>query len=115
MDSCAETYRAMAGRVSASPDVELGSLLTVPAASPVPGDVAILPRALPGPASVGRSPRSSREEILVQLFAEVLGRDSVGLDDDFFDLGGHSLLVGRLASRVRSVLGLDVAGQWLFS
>jgi amino acid adenylation domain-containing protein/non-ribosomal peptide synthase protein (TIGR01720 family) len=71
------------------------------------------PKALPAPeagARSGRRPRTPREEILAELFADVLGRPQVGLDDDFFALGGHSLLVMRLTARVRTVLGrqLDV-------
>ncbi|MET7343365.1 amino acid adenylation domain-containing protein [Streptomyces sp. NPDC087866] len=75
-------------------------------------------RALPAPdrgAAAGhRAPRNAREEVLCGLFAEILGVDRVGLDDNFFTLGGHSLLGVRLVSRVRSVLGVDRTVRDLF-
>ncbi|MFI5828672.1 amino acid adenylation domain-containing protein [Streptomyces sp. NPDC051578] len=74
-------------------------------------------RALPAPSYEGvssRTPRTSEERLLCALFAEILGARSVGVDDNFFDLGGHSLLVTRLANRIRLVLGRELAVRTVF-
>jgi thioesterase domain-containing protein len=70
-------------------------------------------RALPDPdadaasATVFVAPRTELEERLAALWADVLGVEKVGVHDDFFDLGGQSILATRLAARVRDELGSD--------
>jgi acyl carrier protein len=60
------------------------------------------------------APRTPVEEILANIWAEVLKLDKVGIHDNFFDLGGHSLLATQLISRVRDAFKLDLPLRSLF-
>src|SRR5262249_23446293 len=75
-------------------------------------------RALPAPEVISgvayRAPRDQRERVLAALFGEVLGVTRVGIDDGFFDLGGHSLSAMRLVARVRAELGVEVPIRAVF-
>ncbi|MEV5440508.1 phosphopantetheine-binding protein [Streptomyces sp. NPDC052682] len=74
-------------------------------------------RSLPRPArrgGAGREPGSAHERLLCRLFAEVLGVDTVGVRDGFFELGGSSLLATRLVNRIGTTLSLDVPVRWIF-
>ncbi|MEW6301939.1 MAG: amino acid adenylation domain-containing protein [Verrucomicrobiota bacterium] len=54
------------------------------------------------------APRNPVEEMLAGIWCELLGLKRVGIHDNFFQLGGHSLLVTQLISRVRNALGVEL-------
>ena len=58
--------------------------------------------------------RSALEGVLAGLWGEVLGIDRVGVTDDFFALGGYSLVATQIASRARATLQVDVPVRLLF-
>jgi amino acid adenylation domain-containing protein len=77
--------------------------------------------ALPSPGTVAGTggaaympPRDHVEQTIAAIWADLLGVDQIGVDDDFFALGGHSLVVTRLAARMRSQLDVDLALRDLF-
>ena len=75
------------------------------AALPVPDLNGLLPY---------RAPATPRQEILCELFAEVLGVARCGVDNDFFDLGGRSVEAMVLAGRISTALGVRISMADLF-
>jgi acyl carrier protein len=78
-------------------------------------------RRLPDPAGFGArsgtayvAPRNALEEQLADIWAEVLDRQPVGVRDNFFDLGGHSLKATRVISKVHEALGIKIDLKDLF-
>ncbi|NET03095.1 MAG: amino acid adenylation domain-containing protein, partial [Sphaerospermopsis sp. SIO1G1] len=78
-------------------------------------------RALPTPDLGSRSlgagfvsPRNPVEAQVVQIWAEVLGMESVGVKDNFFEIGGHSLLATQVVSRVNSAFTVNLSVQKMF-
>ncbi|SUA76424.1 Tyrocidine synthase III [Nocardia otitidiscaviarum] len=74
-------------------------------------------KALPEPefeSTAFRAPATPIEEIVAGVFAEVLGADRVGADDDFFALGGNSLLATQVAARIGAALDARVPVRVLF-
>ncbi|HYH79872.1 MAG TPA: amino acid adenylation domain-containing protein, partial [Longimicrobium sp.] len=77
-------------------------------------------RALPAPelASAGDryvAPRTPVEEVLAEIWADVLRLERVGVHDSFFDLGGHSLLIIRLLADIQATFDLEISIRTVFS
>nr|QEO73912.1 AMP-dependent synthetase and ligase [uncultured bacterium] len=113
------TAAALREQVSALlPDYMVPSALITLAELPLTPNGKVDRKALPVPnparETTGRAPRTPREELLCGLFAEVLGVASAGVDEDFFALGGHSLLVTTLATRIEASLGVRLAIKQIF-
>ncbi|HEX9733976.1 MAG TPA: non-ribosomal peptide synthase/polyketide synthase [Thermoanaerobaculia bacterium] len=66
-------------------------------------------------AAAGGSPRTALEEMLAEVWGQVLGRERVGVHDDFFELGGHSLNAAEVVARVRRASGLELPLRLLFA
>jgi amino acid adenylation domain-containing protein len=61
------------------------------------------------------APRTALEEVLARMWGELLGvANGVGIDDNFFDLGGHSLTATRIVAWLRHMFGLDLPPNSLF-
>jgi acyl carrier protein len=54
------------------------------------------------------APSTAAEKAICATWADLLEVDQVGLDDNFFDLGGHSLLITQLIARMKATLEIDV-------
>ena len=74
-------------------------------------------RALPEPRAEAAeyiAPSTDSESIVAALYGDLLGVDTVGVTDGFFDLGGNSLAATRLAARVSDALGVEVTVRDVF-
>jgi amino acid adenylation domain-containing protein len=81
-------------------------------------DAAALPNplgcALDDEVASQRAPASPTEARLLDIVREVIGRDDVGVDDDFFQMGGHSLLGTQVVVRARDAFGVELTLFHLF-
>jgi hypothetical protein len=81
------------------------------ATEPVPRPVPAAPvHARPELAEPCVAPRDEVEEVVVEVWREMLGFDRIGVHDDLFDLGGHSLLATQLVNRLADVECAQVRG-----
>ncbi|MEV5873295.1 amino acid adenylation domain-containing protein [Streptomyces sp. NPDC052101] len=104
----AELSEYLRGRL---PDYMVPSALIPLAEIPLTPNGKLDKRALPAEYTdtvVSEGPRDAHEEKLCALFAELLGKEEVGIHDDFFGLGGHSLMATRLSVRIRNEFGVDM-------
>jgi amino acid adenylation domain-containing protein len=73
-----------------------------------------LATAAAAPEEEPRAPRTPAEEIVAGLWSEVLRLPHIGPDDNFFQLGGHSLSGAQVVSRLRQALSIDLPLRTLF-
>jgi nonribosomal peptide synthetase DhbF len=113
--SVEELRRFAAGRL---PEFRVPSVFVVLERLPVTAGGRVDRAALPEPAfddGQYRAPRNRTERVLAEAFADVLELDRVGIDEDFFDLGGNSLRAIRLVGLIRTELNLEVSIRTLFA
>ncbi|MBD0265894.1 MAG: amino acid adenylation domain-containing protein, partial [Tolypothrix sp. Co-bin9] len=61
------------------------------------------------------APRTEVEQVVAEIWAEVLRLEKVGIYDNFFDLGGHSLLLTQVTSRLYQAFGVELSLRQLFA
>lgn len=102
------------------PEYMLPSRFVLVDAFPMTSSGKVDRKALPAPplergtATAMVAPRNDLESGLATVFANILGLPSVGVTDNFFDLGGHSLQAGRLVSKINEVTGRQIPLSALF-
>jgi HAD-superfamily phosphatase, subfamily IIIC/FkbH-like domain len=62
----------------------------------------------------GARPENALQESLATIWRQLLGLETVGIDEDFFDLGGHSLLAVQLLSRIHRDLGIELPDSVIY-
>ncbi|MFN7525191.1 MAG: phosphopantetheine-binding protein, partial [Aphanizomenon sp.] len=60
-------------------------------------------------------PRNPLEQKLAEIWCQVLGLEKVSVEENFFNLGGHSLATIQIISRIRETLKIDLPLQYLFT
>lgn len=61
------------------------------------------------------APRNEKEQMIAEIWQDILGTDKVGIYDNFFELGGHSLLATQVTSRLQEALQVELSVRELFA
>ncbi|MGO4146372.1 amino acid adenylation domain-containing protein [Paenarthrobacter sp. YAF11_1] len=100
------------------PDYMVPALIMSIPALPLTSHGKLDRKALPAPAAAGAgkglAPSTPEEHVMAGIFGEVLGLDTVAMDDDFFLLGGHSLLAITIMGKIREAFGAALPLRTLF-
>ncbi|WP_224362170.1 non-ribosomal peptide synthetase [Hyalangium versicolor] len=114
-----QTLRSFLAR--SLPEHMLPSVFTALDALPLSPSGKLDRKALPPPSQAASStaqpdsaPRNDVEQLLVDLWHELLPVPNIGIHDDFFELGGHSLLATQIISRIQATFGAELPLSDLF-
>ncbi|MER7484267.1 amino acid adenylation domain-containing protein, partial [Streptomyces sp. NPDC126510] len=105
---------------SSLPDHMIPAVFTTLEALPLTANGKVDRRALPAPeqrlaaGTKYEAPATPTEELVAEVWRELLGAERVGVHDDFFELGGDSLLALRTVSRINALFGTDLSPRALF-
>ncbi len=105
-----DVRKLRAQAVAALPDYMVPTAFVVLDKLPLTPNEKLDRKALPKPETTvtqaGRAPVTPAERLVAGLFADLLDVPAVGVEQDFFELGGNSLLAGRLVQEVRARTGV---------
>ncbi|MBW4617801.1 MAG: amino acid adenylation domain-containing protein [Cyanosarcina radialis HA8281-LM2] len=99
------------------PDYMMPSVFVMLEAFPLTPNGKVDRSQLPAPDRVQKTfvaPRNDIEQKIAGIWSEVLSLDRVGIDDNFFDLGGHSLSATQIVSRLRQAFQIQLPLRYLF-
>ncbi|QCQ92200.1 non-ribosomal peptide synthetase [Rhodococcus sp. SGAir0479] len=116
-DASLDVEQAKAGLARSLASYMVPSVFVILDAFPLNASGKLDRKALPEPvfeAAVFRAPTTPTQEIVAGVFADILGVDRVGLDDDFFALGGNSLIATQVVSRLGAAFDATVPVRVLF-
>jgi acyl carrier protein len=99
------------------PDYMLPAAVVVMAKLPLNANGKIDRQGLPSPEATKseyRAPRTGMEEAVAAVWEQVLQRGRIGTEENFFEIGGHSLIATQIAARLRDRLGVSIAVRMIF-